>query len=130
MDFLKQKRFLSVENCTKYGKNKTKITNIGYVLKYNFLNCGQVKKVLVFYLIFVAYLPMQFPFSLGCKFYKFYLCSLFLIPKFLKIDAFLTVKDHKNNFPIKVECRTIYPGKNALGKISKNILEKIVLQIR
>ena len=52
------------------------------------------------------------------------------VPKLSKIDAFLTVKDHKKNFPLKVECRTINPGKNALGKISKDILEKIVLQIR
>jgi len=52
------------------------------------------------------------------------------VPKFSKIDAFLTVKDHKKNFPLKVECRTINTGKNALGKISKNILENIVLQIR
>ena len=52
------------------------------------------------------------------------------IPKFSKVDAFFTVKDHKKDFPLNIECRTINPSKNSLGKISKNILENIVTQIK
>ena len=40
------------------------------------------------------------------------------------------VKDHKKEFPLSFECRTINPSKNHLGKISKNILENIVNQIK
>ena len=52
------------------------------------------------------------------------------IPKFSTVDAFLTVKDHKKEFPLSIECRTINPSKNHLGKISKNILENIVNKLR
>ena len=52
------------------------------------------------------------------------------IPKFSKLDAFITVKDHKENFPSKIECRVLNPSKNSLGMVSKNILEKIVAQIK
>ena len=51
------------------------------------------------------------------------------IPKFSKVDAFLTVKDHKKTFPLNIECRTTNPRKNSLGKLSKNILENIVFKI-
>ena len=36
--------------------------------------------------------------------------------------AFITVKDHKDSFPGRMECRLINPAKNHLGKISKVIL--------
>ena len=52
------------------------------------------------------------------------------IPKFSEVDAFLTVKDHKKDFLLNIEFRTINPSKNLLGKISKNILEKIVTEIK
>ena len=52
------------------------------------------------------------------------------IQKFSKVDAFLTVKDHKKDFPLNIKCRRINLRKNLLGKISKNILEKIVSEIK
>ena len=39
--------------------------------------------------------------------------------------AFITIKDHKPDFPGRVECRLINPAKNHIGKISKNILDRI-----
>ena len=44
--------------------------------------------------------------------------------------AFITVKDHKDSFPGRMECRLINPAKNHLGKISKVILEKINKTVR
>ena len=52
------------------------------------------------------------------------------IPKFSTSDAFVTIKDHKKNFPNNIECRLLNPDKNELGRISKNILEKAVAEIR
>ena len=37
------------------------------------------------------------------------------IPKFLKAEAFITVKDHKPYFPHNISCRTINPSKSFLG---------------
>ena len=39
-------------------------------------------------------------------------------------NAYITVKDHKDNFPNNVKCRLINPAKTNIGKISKNILQK------
>ena len=40
-------------------------------------------------------------------------------------EAYITVKDHKDEFPNKILCRLINPSKPYLGKISKVILDKI-----
>ena len=40
-------------------------------------------------------------------------------------EAFITLKDHKDNFANKPTCRLINPSKQEIGKISKHILEKI-----
>ena len=40
-------------------------------------------------------------------------------------DAFITLKDHKPNFANKPTCRLINPTKSEIGKISKNILDRI-----
>lgn len=40
-------------------------------------------------------------------------------------DAFITLKDHKENFANKPTCRLINPSKTELGRISKRILEDI-----
>ena len=40
-------------------------------------------------------------------------------------EAYITVKDHKDEFPNKIPCRLIHPSKPYLGKISKVILDKI-----
>ena len=39
--------------------------------------------------------------------------------------AFITIKDHKDNFPNRVQCRLINPAKSEIGVISKNILDRI-----
>ena len=39
--------------------------------------------------------------------------------------TFITLKDHKENFNLKLSCRLINPSKSELGKVSKQILEKI-----
>ena len=40
-------------------------------------------------------------------------------------EAFISVKDHKDSFPSRVECRLINPAKNNIGVISKSILDRI-----
>ncbi len=40
-------------------------------------------------------------------------------------DAFITLKDHKPNFTNKPTCRLINPTKSEIGKISKEILDRI-----
>ena len=45
-------------------------------------------------------------------------------------NAYLTVKDHKDNFPNNVKCRLINPAKSNVGKISKQILQQINDKLR
>ena len=45
-------------------------------------------------------------------------------------EAFITIKDHKPNFPNTVACRLLNPCKSEIGKISKIYLEKINCSIR
>lgn len=52
------------------------------------------------------------------------------IEKLNDSDAFLLIKDHKKNFPKKIECRVVNPTKTNIGKISKVILEKAVKSIK
>lgn len=47
-----------------------------------------------------------------------------------KNQAFITLKDHKPAFRNKPTCRLINPTKSEIGKISKQILEKINTKIR
>ena len=47
-----------------------------------------------------------------------------------KREAFITLKGHKENFKNKPTCRLINPCKPELGKVSKQIVEKIVHNIR
>lgn len=42
-----------------------------------------------------------------------------------KREAFLTLKDHKPNFANNPTCRLINPAKSEIGKISKQILDRI-----
>ena len=46
-----------------------------------------------------------------------------------KTEAFITLKDHKENFVNKPTCRLINPAKTELGKISKTIIEDINKQL-
>ena len=47
------------------------------------------------------------------------------IEKLAEAPAYVTLKDHKENFRSKPSCRLINPSKNEIGKISKIVLEKI-----
>ena len=52
------------------------------------------------------------------------------IPALEEKTAFVTIKDHKKDFPKNVNCRLINPAKSHLGKVSKIILDKINAAIR
>ena len=52
------------------------------------------------------------------------------IPRYDKTPAYVTIKDHKPDFPKKLKCRLINPSKTHIGRISKNILDRINNQIR
>ena len=47
-----------------------------------------------------------------------------------KNECFITLKDHKPNFKNNPKARLINPAKNEIGRISKNILDKINYQLR
>ena len=47
-----------------------------------------------------------------------------------KNQAFVTLKDHKPNFNNRPSCRLINPTKSEIGKISKQVLERINVKIR
>ena len=44
--------------------------------------------------------------------------------------AFITIKDHKDNFENNPKCRLINPAKSQIGKISKQIIDSINAEIR
>ena len=52
------------------------------------------------------------------------------IQKFSKRNAFVTLKDHKENFHLNTPCRLINPAKSEIGKISKQYLDNINYSIR
>ena len=47
-----------------------------------------------------------------------------------KREAFISLKDHKDNFDNKPKCRLINPAKSDSGKISKLILDKVNTHLR
>ena len=40
-------------------------------------------------------------------------------------ESYITIKDHKEDFTLKVSCRLINPSKSDIGKISKHVLDKV-----
>ena len=52
------------------------------------------------------------------------------IEKLHETEAYITIKDHKDDFPNKVSCRLINPCKSSIGKISKVILDRINTAVR
>ena len=44
-------------------------------------------------------------------------------------ESFITLKDHKDNFPNNPSCRLINPTKSELGRVSKHILDRINKEI-
>ena len=47
------------------------------------------------------------------------------IEKMQESQCYITVKDHKEDFPHKISCRLINPSKWDIGKLSKIILDEI-----
>ena len=47
-----------------------------------------------------------------------------------KKEAFITLKDHKENFESTLPCRLINPAKSELGIVSKKILDNITSNVR
>ena len=47
------------------------------------------------------------------------------VERLQETEAYITVKDHKDEFPNKIPCRLINPSKTSIGKISKVILDRI-----
>lgn len=52
------------------------------------------------------------------------------VAKLIEKPAYITLKDHKNNFANNPSCRLINPTKQEIGKISKQLLEKIICQVK
>ena len=52
------------------------------------------------------------------------------IDKLLEKEAYITIKDHKDDFPNKISCRLINPCKPSIGKISKVISDRINTAVR
>ena len=52
------------------------------------------------------------------------------VEQFSNRNAYVTIKDHKDNFPNSVKCRLINPAKSEIGIISKHYLENINNSIR
>lgn len=52
------------------------------------------------------------------------------IDRVAKKEAFITLKDHKENFQSRPKCRLINPTKNEIGKVSKIMLDRINTAIR
>ncbi len=53
-----------------------------------------------------------------------------LIPKYERKETFITIKDHKPDFPTTIKCRLINPAKTHIGKACKGILDRINGSIR
>ena len=47
-----------------------------------------------------------------------------------KRESFITIKDHKQNFMNNPKCRVLNPTKSELGKVSKQMLEKIISAVK
>jgi len=52
------------------------------------------------------------------------------IEKYTESEAFITIKDHKPNFPNNLKCRLINPTKSNLGRVSSHIINEINQTIR
>ena len=47
------------------------------------------------------------------------------IEKVKENESYITIKDHKDDFPHNISCRLINPSKSGIGKINKIIIDKI-----
>ena len=47
------------------------------------------------------------------------------IEKMQESESYITMKDHKEDFPLKISCRLINPSKSGIGKTNKHVLDKV-----
>ena len=52
------------------------------------------------------------------------------VAQYIQSDVFITVKDHKESVPGRIDCRLINPAKSNIGRISKQIISEAVLSIK
>ena len=52
------------------------------------------------------------------------------VDEYITAEAFLTVKDHKANFPDRKEYRLLNPAKSNLGRVSKIILDEAIKNVK
>ena len=52
------------------------------------------------------------------------------VDEYIQASSFITIKDHKPNFPGKIECRLLNPAKSNLGKISKMVLDDVITDVK
>ena len=52
------------------------------------------------------------------------------VQQFSRRNSYITIKDHKENFPNTIKCRLINPAKSEIGIVSKHYLENINKNIR
>ena len=57
--------------------------------------------------------------------YASYIYIYIYIYIYSQANAFLTIKDHKEDFPNTIKCRVINPACNNLGKVNKRVLDEI-----
>ena len=50
--------------------------------------------------------------------------------KITERNAFISIKDHKSNFPNKIQCRLINPARNNLGRVAQQIIRSAVTSIK
>ena len=51
------------------------------------------------------------------------------IERYADRRTFITIKDHKPNFPHNLKCRLINPAKSEMGIVSKKYLENIIKSV-
>ena len=47
------------------------------------------------------------------------------VPMLEETETYITIKDHKSEFPNKIPCRLIIPSESSIGTISKVVLDRI-----
>ena len=50
--------------------------------------------------------------------------------KMAERKAFISIKDHKANFPNNIQCRLINPARNNLGKVTQQIIRSVVASVK
>ena len=52
------------------------------------------------------------------------------VERYAERKAFITLKDHKDNFRSNTKCRLLNPSKSEIGSISKSFLERIISDVK